>query len=78
MGNLSLTRKVGEEIIIGNRQIVIHIVDIDGGRVNFSISADDGFTIARGEIYEKFKSKAKKCDTTVKVHYKNGRRVDKR
>lgn len=49
---LVLTRRVGEEIRIGE-DIVIAIVEIKGGHVRVGIKAPQSVSIHRGEIYEK-------------------------
>ena len=49
---LVLTRKVGEEIRIGE-DIVISIVEIKGGHVRVGIKAPSSVPIHRGEIYAK-------------------------
>jgi carbon storage regulator len=49
---LVLTRKAGEEIVIGN-DIRIKIVDIRGGKVRIGIVAPKDVIVDRQEIHEK-------------------------
>lgn len=58
-GQLSLTRKIGEEIIIGD-DILFKIVDIVGSQVRVSITAPIDIEIYRKEIYKKPDFKFKK------------------
>ncbi len=51
---LVLTRKLGEEIRIGE-DIVVSIVEIKGGHVRIGIKAPPSVVIHRGEIYERVK-----------------------
>lgn len=48
---LALTRKVGEQIIIGDN-IVITIVDIRGDSIRVALEAPKEIKIYRGEIYQ--------------------------
>jgi len=52
---LVLTRKVGENIIIGDN-IRVTIVSIDGGKVRIGIEAPRDVTVDRQEIYERRKA----------------------
>ena len=49
---LVLSRKVGEEIVIGNN-IHLMVVAIKGDKVRIGISAPKGVTVDRLEIHEK-------------------------
>lgn len=51
---LILTRKVGEEITIGE-QIVISVLEVRGSQVRLGIKAPPSITIHRGEIYERIR-----------------------
>jgi carbon storage regulator len=51
---LVLSRKVGEEIVIGNN-IRIRVVAVKGGNVRIGIIAPDDVTVDRAEIHEKRK-----------------------
>lgn len=51
---LILSRKVGEQITIGE-QIVINILEIRGSQVRLGIVAPPSITIHRGEIYERIR-----------------------
>lgn len=49
---LVLSRKVGEEIVIGSN-IRITVVSVQGGKVRLGISAPVDVTVDRQEIHEK-------------------------
>ena len=51
---LVLSRKVGEEIVIGN-DIRIKVVAVDGGKVRIGIVAPDDVIVDRQEIHDKRK-----------------------
>ncbi|WP_371372080.1 carbon storage regulator CsrA [Sporomusa aerivorans] len=48
---LALTRKIGEQIVIGDN-VVLTIVDIKGDSIRVAIEAPKDIKIYRGEIYE--------------------------
>jgi len=50
-GQLVLTRRIGERIIIGNGDVVITIVDIQRNQVRIGFKADKNIKIDREEIY---------------------------
>jgi carbon storage regulator len=52
---LLLTRKVDEEIIIGNDLMRIKLMQINGNQVRLGITAPRDLEIHRLEIYEKIK-----------------------
>jgi carbon storage regulator len=52
---LVLSRKVGEEIVIGNN-VRITVVEIRGGKVRIGITAPENVTVDRQEIHEKRKA----------------------
>jgi carbon storage regulator len=49
---LVLTRKVGEEIVIGNN-IRLRIIKVDGNKVRIGITAPDDIPVDRQEIHDK-------------------------
>lgn len=49
---LVLTRKTGEQIIIGN-DITLTVVSVGPGRVKIGIEAPDWVTVDRGEVHAK-------------------------
>lgn len=49
---LVLSRKKDERIIIGDREIVIMIIEIRGDKVRLGIEADKSVPIHREEVYE--------------------------
>lgn len=51
---LVLTRKVGEQINIGD-DIVVSVVEIDSGKVRIGIEAPGNVMILRQEVYERIR-----------------------
>ncbi|MCA9082806.1 MAG: carbon storage regulator [Planctomycetaceae bacterium] len=67
---LVLTRKSGEEIIIGE-EIRIRIVEINGGRIRIGIEAPNDVRVLRSEIVsDSFASQVhdQKCVSDLCVH----------
>ncbi len=52
---LVLTRKIDEKIMIG-KNIVINILDIEGGNVKIGIEAPKDISILRMEVFEKIQN----------------------
>ena len=50
-----LTRKVGEEVVIGNN-IHITVVAVQGEKVRLGVSAPKGVVVDRQEVHEKRKN----------------------
>lgn len=50
---LVLTRKRGERIIIGNREITISIISIDRNDVRIGIDADKKWSVHREEVFDR-------------------------
>lgn len=50
-GNLVLTRKVGQEIVIG-KDIVVRVARIRGNRVTLIVVADKSVKVIRAELVE--------------------------
>ena len=48
---LVLSRRVGERIIIGNKEIVIEVLEVAYGKVRLAFTADKNIAIHREEIY---------------------------
>jgi carbon storage regulator len=57
---LVLSRHKHEQIVIGNEEIVITIVEIKGDKVRLGIQADPSIAVHRREIYDNFHSKTPK------------------
>lgn len=55
---LLLSRRVGEEIIIGD-DIRVKIIDVKGNQVKLGISAPKDTTVHRIEIYDRIQTKKK-------------------
>lgn len=49
---LVLSRKIGEEIIIGDNVIKVMVTGIHGGQVKLGIAAPKGVDVHRKEIFE--------------------------
>lgn len=55
---LILTRKIGEEIVIGNDgAIVLKIVELGGGRVRLGFTAPKDIPVHRREVYDAIHTK---------------------
>ena len=52
---LTLTRRVGEKIIIGNHEIVVEVREIRGHQVRLGITAPSSIAVNREEIFERKK-----------------------
>lgn len=52
---LILTRRLDEEIIIGDNKVSLRILGIKGRQVRIGLTADKSVSIHRKEIYEKIK-----------------------
>ncbi|MBP2651817.1 MAG: csrA [Firmicutes bacterium] len=63
---LALTRKVGEQIIIGDN-IVITVVDVKGDGVRLGIDAPREIRIYRGEIYQAVVAENKEATVPLDV-----------
>jgi carbon storage regulator len=61
---LALTRKVGEQIYIGDN-IIVTIVDIRGDSLRIAIDAPKEVKIYRGEIYQAIVAENKRATTPV-------------
>ena len=48
---LVLSRRVGEEIVIGGN-VAVKIVSVQGGKVRLAITAPDNVTVDRAEIHQ--------------------------
>lgn len=53
MGKLVLTRNIGEEIVIGEEDIIITVKDINGRQARIEIDADDRIPVNRKEVYDR-------------------------
>ncbi len=62
---LVLTRRVGEEIVIGN-DIRVTIVAVQGSKVRLGIAAPKGILVDRHEVHHR-RAEFGGCDGTVEV-----------
>jgi len=46
---LSLTRRVGEQVVIG-RDVIVKVLEVFAGRVRLGIEAPPGSSVRRGEV----------------------------
>jgi len=53
VGKLVLTRNIGEEIVIGEEDIIITVKDINGRQARIEIDADDRIPVNRKEVYDR-------------------------
>ena len=58
MSTLALTRKVTEEIVIGDNLITIRVERIEGNRVVIAVDAPDAMSVHRSELYHSIKRKS--------------------
>ena len=56
---LILTRRIGERIVINDKEIVMSVLGIVGNQVRLGIDAPDEIIIHREEIYDKIKLEKK-------------------
>lgn len=54
---LVLTRAIEEKLIIGNGEITLTVVEIQGNKVRLGIDAPKHVTILRQEVFDKIHSK---------------------
>ena len=59
---LILTRNIGEDIIIGDNDVVITVLDIKGRQVRLGFEADKSVSIHRSEIFTKIKEEESSTD----------------
>ena len=57
---LALTRKPGQQIMIGD-DIIIHVVDVQGDNVRLGIEAPKAIKIYRSELYQAIVEENKKA-----------------
>lgn len=62
MGMLILTRRINEEVMIGD-DIKIRILGVKGNQVRIGIAAPEGVSVHREEIYQRIL--AEKSNTTA-------------
>ena len=63
---LALTRKVGEQIVIGDN-IVVTVVDVKGDSIRLSIDAPREIKIYRGELYQAIVAENKQATVPADV-----------
>ena len=57
MGMLILTRRIKEELVLGDDEITIEILGIKGNQVRIGINAPRDMPVHRREIFDKIKAK---------------------
>lgn len=50
---LVLTRSPGEELVIGQNEVIVEVLEVRGNQVRIKITADKEISIHRREIYER-------------------------
>jgi carbon storage regulator len=74
---LILTRRVGEEIIIGS-DIRVTVVAVQGGKVRLGIAAPDSVRVDRREVRERQAEHEEERDACVVVAAHSARRLTPR
>lgn len=54
-GNLIITRRIGESLIIGDNEIEVEVLGVKGNQVRLSIRADKNTSVHRTEVYDRIK-----------------------
>jgi len=81
---LVLTRRIGESLIIGHREIIFYVLGARGNQVRIGIEAPKETAIFRDEVYEKYIAQygsepiPPHGKNLIIEHVINGLRVDKR
>jgi carbon storage regulator len=57
---LVLTRYVNQSVYIGDREVVVKVLDVKGGKVKLGFAAADDIPINREEVFEKIKKEESK------------------
>ena len=52
-GNLIITRRIGESLIIGDNDVEVEVLGVRGNQVRLSIRADKSTSVHRSEIFYK-------------------------
>ncbi len=50
---LVLTRRIGETIVLGDGEVRITVLAVNGGQVKLGVKADESISIHREEIYQR-------------------------
>ena len=50
-GNLIITRRIGESLIIGDNDVEVEVLGVRGNQVRLSIRADKNTSVHRKEIF---------------------------
>jgi len=54
---LVITRRVGESIIINDKEVIFKVLGIRGNQIKVGVDAADRVSILREELYERIKAK---------------------
>ena len=55
-GNLIITRRINESLIIGDNEIEVEVLGVKGNQVRLSIRADKNTSVHRKEIWLRIKA----------------------
>ena len=64
---LILSRRCGEKIIIGNREVEMIVISFDKGQVKLGFEADRRIKVNREEVYIKMENEQQLVDVPPKI-----------
>jgi len=64
---LILSRRCGEKIIIGNREVEMVVISFDKGQVKLGFAADKRIKVNREEVYIKMENEQQLADVPPKI-----------
>ena len=54
-GNLIITRRINESLIIGDDEIEVEVIGVKGNQVRLSIRADKNTSVHRSEVFNRIR-----------------------